>query len=395
MIKRSASTRPQDLRQRSAPLAPAADSKRVVLLASYAPSLLNFRGQLIEEMVARGHQVFALAPGLEGPLEEATRRLGVTPVAVPLSNSTLNPFESVRSSHRIRDVLRDIRPDVVLAYTIKPIVLGAPAAAAARVPAFVALVTGLGFAFTPGREAKRLLSRLVGSVLYRRAFRLSKLVIFQNPDDREDFRRLHLLSESTATALVSGSGVDLDRYKQEPPPAAPSFLMIARLLGDKGVREFAEAARMLKRHHPDVPIVLVGGTFPSPDCLTEKEIEAVRDAGVEMTGAVDDVRPALRDCSVFVLPSYREGTPRTALEALSVGRAIVTTDVPGCRETVVEGENGFLVPPRDPKSLYEAMLRFVEKPGLAAAMGAVSRQIAEEKFDVRKINNRMIELLEL
>jgi glycosyltransferase involved in cell wall biosynthesis len=152
---------------------------------------------------------------------------------------------------------------------------------------------------------------------------------------------------------------------------------------------------MLKRHHPDVPIVLVGGTFPSPDCLTEKEIEAVRDAGVEMTGAVDDVRPALRDCSVFVLPSYREGTPRTALEALSVGRAIVTTDVPGCRETVVEGENGFLVPPRDPKSLYEAMLRFVEKPGLAAAMGAVSRQIAEEKFDVRKINNRMIELLEL
>src|SRR6187551_949619 len=141
MIKRSASTRPQDLRQRSAPLAPAADSKRVVLLASYAPSLLNFRGQLIEEMVARGHQVFALAPGLEGPLDEATRRLGVTPVAVPLSNSTLNPFESVRSSHRIRDVLRDIRPDVVLAYTIKPIVLGAPAAAAARVPAFVALVT--------------------------------------------------------------------------------------------------------------------------------------------------------------------------------------------------------------------------------------------------------------
>jgi len=369
--------------------------KRVVLLASYAPSLVNFRGPLIREILARGHEVFGLAPGLDGALAEETKKLGVTPVDVPLSNSTLNPLTSIQTSRHIRDLLRKIQPDMVLAYTIKPIVLGAPAAAAAKVPVFVALITGLGFAFTSGREAKRLLSKFAGSILYRRAFSLSKLVIFQNRDDREEFRRLRLLPSSTPTAIVNGSGVDLDHYSQQPPPHSISFLMIARLLRDKGVREFGEAARMLKRDYPDVPIVLVGGTFPSPDCLTEEEIGAIRDSGVQMTGAVEDVRPALRACSVFVLPSYREGTPRSVLEAMSVGRAIVTTDAPGCRETVVDGENGFLVPPRNAKALYEAMLRFVEDPELASSMGVASRRIAEEKYDVRKINSRMVELLGL
>lgn len=369
----------------------------MVLLASYGPSLVNFRGTLIKEMVARGHQVFGLAPGLDGRVAERVRALGATPVPMRLANSTLNPIASIRTFRQIRALLRKIRPDLVLAYTIKPIVLGSPAARSARVPSFVALITGVGFAFTPGRELKRLVSRFVAAILYRRAFRRSKLAIFQNEDDREYFRRLGLLPEGLRTELVNGSGVDLTHFRAQPPPpsSTTSFLMVARLLGDKGVREYGEAARRLKRQHPDVRIVLAGGPFPSPDCLTQREIDAIGAGGVEFIGPLEDVRPALAACSVFVLPSYREGTPRAVLEAMSVGRAVITTDAPGCRETVIDGENGFLVPPRDADALYEAMVRFVEMPELAQSMGASSRKVAEEKYDVRKVNKMMLAYLGL
>jgi glycosyltransferase involved in cell wall biosynthesis len=166
--------------------------------------------------------------------------------------------------------------------------------------------------------------------------------------------------------------------------------MIARLLKDKGIREFAAAAKRLKAERPEVAITLVGDFDPSPDSLTRGELDALIRCGIEYLGHVADVRPAIAACSVYVLPSYREGTPRSVLEAMAMGRAIVTTDVPGCRETVIEGENGFFVRPRDADSLYQAMVRFVEKPSLAAPMGRASREIAETKYDVRQVNSNLL-----
>jgi glycosyltransferase involved in cell wall biosynthesis len=258
------------------------------------------------------------------------------------------------------------------------------------VPRFVCLVTGLGYAFTGGREPKRLLSRLVGRMMYKRAFRRAFLAVFQNPDDLGEFRRLGLLPPSLPTLLVAGSGVDIGHYAPAPLPAGASFLMIARLLKDKGVRELTQAAARLKAEHPEVRISLAGFLDTSPDGIGQAGVDRLLAANVAYLGLQDDVRRSIAAHSVYVLPSYREGTPRSVLEAMAMGRPVITTDAPGCRETVVDGVNGLLVPPRDWEALYRAMLRFVEEPELIAPMGAQSRRIAEERFDVRKVNAALI-----
>jgi glycosyltransferase involved in cell wall biosynthesis len=364
--------------------------RRVVIFGSYAPSLINFRGPLIAELVRRGHEVFALAPDIDFSTADAVRGLGATPLEVPLGRTSLNPFGGLRTLRALIAVLRPLRADVMIAYTIKPILLGASALRAARVGRFVPMVTGMGYAFLGGRGLKRSLVRRLATILYRRAFRRADIILFQNEDDRSDFRRLGMVVPQQRTALVNGSGVDLGRFVRRPLPERLCFLMIARFLRDKGIREFIAAGARLKREHPEVRVALVGWADASPDSISPDEVKAIPAAGIDNLGKLDDVRPALADCSVYVLPSYREGTPRSVLEAMATGRAIVTTDAPGCRETVVEGENGFLVPPRDSDALYRAMLRFIEAPELCATMGEASRRLVETKYDVRSVNQAII-----
>jgi glycosyltransferase involved in cell wall biosynthesis len=371
-------------------LQPKATSQRVVLLGSYAPSLIIFRGSLIRAMVERGHHVTAVAPAIDDETAAQVRALGAEPVSIALGNTSLNPLSFLRSLREIRAVLAKARPDVLVAYTIKPIVLGGMAAKAEGIARFVPLITGMGYAFTPGRELKRLLSSAFAALLYRRALRGAHVAVFQNTDDRAEFKRRGLLPVALPTPIINGSGVDLDHFGEAPLSGEPSFLMIARLLRDKGVREFGEAARRLKERYPAIRIGLVGWLHPSPDAISPAEMAALEEAGVEFHGKLDDVRPAIADYSVYVLPSYREGTPRSVLEAMAMGRPIITTDAPGCRETVVEGVNGFMVPVRDSGALYEAMLRFVENPDLIAPMGAESRRIAEEKYDVHQVNREFL-----
>ena len=366
------------------------EAQTVVVFGSYAPSLITFRGPLIREIAARGHRVFAVAPGISDEIREQVRALGATAVELELGRGSLNPLRALATARRFRALLRKLRPDTVIAYTISPIVLGAAAAKQAGVKRFVALVTGLGYAFTGGREPKRLLSFAMGKLMYRRAFKRAHVAVFQNPDDRKEFGRLGLLPPRLPTAIVNGSGIDLAQFPQADLPHEPSFLMIARFLKDKGVREYGEAAMRLKREHPDVSFRLVGWPDSSPDVMGAEELERIAQGGVEMLGKLEDVRPAIAACSVYVLPSYREGTPRSVLEAMAMGRAIVTTDAPGCRETVVEGENGFLVPPRDAGALYQAMKRLVEQPELIAPMGSKSREIAEARYDVHKVNSELL-----
>jgi glycosyltransferase involved in cell wall biosynthesis len=279
----------------------------------------------------------------------------------------------------------------LISYTIKPVILGALAGGAAGVARIVSLVTGLGFAFTgEGGNLERRLARWAASRLYRAALRRSDLVLFQNRDDQALFRELGMLASDARTEIVDGSGVDIGHYRSSPPPPGPSFLMIARLLRDKGIREFAAAAKRLRREHPEVPVALVGYLDPSPNSLTQAELDELIECGIRFHGRLDDVRPALAECSVYVLPSYREGTPRSVLEAMATGRAVITTDAPGCRETVIDGVNGLLVPPRDSDALYAAMLRFVAEPALAARMGEQSRRIAETRYDARKVSADML-----
>jgi glycosyltransferase involved in cell wall biosynthesis len=286
---------------------------------------------------------------------------------------------------------------VVLTYTIKPIVYGTLAARAASPGArCYAMITGVGYAFS-AQELRARLSRQVARILLNISLPLNARVFFQNPDDRALFLRNGLVRPEQVV-LIPGSGVDLDAFAPAPLPKHPPlvFLLIARLLREKGVEEYADAARLLRSRYPDVRFVLVGPLDDHPDAITQKEVRKWEVEGVlEYLGYQEDVRPAIAASSVYVLPSYREGTPRSVLEAMAMGRPVITTDVPGCRETVRPWVNGFLVPPRDPLGLALAMERFLRRPELVPAMGRRSREEAEARFDVHVVNDIILDTLGL
>lgn len=370
----------------------------VLVVASFPDSLIRFRGALLDLLVERGHSVHVAAPAL--PLDSLVRYelqgKGVTVHEVPMRRTGTNPIADLTTLMRLYRLCRRQRPTHVLAYTVKPVVYGLWAARLAGVQHRFALVTGLGYAFADQATGTR---RLVGKLvqrLYRNALRGCTHVFFQNPDDRELFERLRLLPELAPTTIVNGSGVDLSVFTVAPLPPRPRFLLIARLLGDKGVREYAEAARRIKRAHSDATFALVGWIDDTPDAIRQEELDTwVADGVVEYLGKLNDVRPAIADCTVYVLPSYREGTPRTVLEAMAMGRPIITTDTPGCRETVVDGENGFLVGVRAVDELEQAMRKFIADSDLASKMGDRSRQIAQDRYDVHKVNAVMLKAMGL
>lgn len=373
--------------------------RRVAIVAGYTSSLVNFRGPLVKALCDAGLEVHAVAPGLL--YDDQTRRqlesLGVVTHDVAMQRTGTNPLSDLSSLHSLYWLFREIQPDAVLGYTIKPVIYGTLAAWLARVPRRYALITGLGYAFTGDARGKRaLVQRLVRS-LYRQALKRTDLIFFQNPDDQALFLELGLVASGALTRVVNGSGIDIAVFKQAPlPKGPPSFLLIARLLGDKGVREYVAAATRVSERHPEAIFRLVGFIDENPDSITQRELDEWIEAGhIEYLGMLADVRPAIADASVYVLPSYREGTPRTVLEAMAMGRPVITTDAPGCRETVVDGDNGYLVPVKSVDRLVEAMLRFVEQPELVTQMGARSRQMAEEKYDVHKVNEVMLKAMGL
>ena len=363
----------------------------VLMVASFPDSILAFRGELIDAWLRQGQPVCVVAPGLGGDSRVAAelRRRGVRVQPIALQRTGRNPLADLRTGYQLLRLMRRLRPRFLLAYTVKPVIYGLLAGWLAGVPHRFALITGLGYAFQPGREGTAGLVRR----LYRAALSRAEKVLFQNRDDRELFVTSGILGREGPAVVVDGSGVDVAAYPEEPvPPGPPRFLMVARLLGDKGVREYAEAARQLHARHPEAEFALAGWLDEgNPDSIARAELDGwVASGAISWLGKLEDVRPALAACSVYVLPSYREGMPRTVLEAMATGRAIITTDVPGCRETVVPGENGFLVEARNAAALADAMRRFVERPPLAAEMGPRSRAIAERRFDVQLINERML-----
>ena len=217
-------------------------------------------------------------------------------------------------------------------------------------------------------------------------------VFFQNPDDESLFQNLGIIKTSdNKSVVVNGSGVDLKKFNTSPFPTKIQFLLIARLLGDKGVREYFKAAKAVREKRPDIKFGLVGWIDNHPDAISKQELDERIDAGdIFFYGRMDDVKPAISESSVYVLPSYREGTPRTVLEAMAMGRPIITTDAPGCKETVKDGINGYIVKVKSSQALVKAMFSFIEQPELIESMGNNSRKIAEDKYDVDKVNKHMM-----
>ncbi len=368
---------------------------KIVIISQYSQSLINFRGDLIRAMVELGHKVICLGPevGYKQPLQE----LGADYRQIPLHRTGLNPLKDVKTLFSLRKVLKEIKPDIVFSYTVKPIVYGSIAAHMVGVKRMYAMITGLGYVFIGQTFKQRLLTQIV-AFLYRRGLKYNQVVFFQNPDDLHLFVSKSIVPKTAKPVLVNGSGINIEKFAFAPPKLSPvAFLLIARLIKDKGILEYVESARLLKQKYPDARFQLLGPLDINPAAITQEQLERWTKEGIiEYLGKTNDVRPYIADASVFVLPSfYREGTPRSVLEAMSMGRPIITTDAPGCRETVIDGRNGFLVPVKDVDALKSTMEKFIQEPDLISQMGRQSRIIAEEKYDVRKVNRAILQEMDL
>ncbi len=370
--------------------------KKIIIIGSFLDSLLWFRTDLIKAFIEEGYEVLACAPIPNNKtLIDKVPLTGANYIELPMTRTGLNPLKDIKAFWFLYNLFREEKPDIVLSYAIKPVIYGSIAAKLSGVPAIFSMVTGLGHAFMAKGLKGKILSTIAGA-LYRIAFFANTKIFFQNSDDQLLYLNKKIIKNIKCTQLINGSGVDISHFSQAPFPQTTSFLLVARLLRDKGIYEYVEAAKTIKQKYPEVVFKLVGFLDQNPTVISALDLQQWQDEGIiEFLGRSDDVNEELKDCSVFVLPSYREGTPRTVLEAMAVGRPIITTDVPGCRETTVDGLNGFLVKARDSFSIAEAMEKFINNSGLIEKMGAESRRIAEEKYDVHKVNKVIMDTIRL
>lgn len=354
----------------------------VLVVGGLTRSLVAFRGPLLDEMIRRGWRVVAAAGDDDPETVAELAERGIDFVRLPLRRTGMNPIVDLVTLRALVSVMRRVKPDIFLGYTIKPAVYGLIAARIAGTRRRVVMLEGLGYAFTAGRGIKRAVARLVATASLRLSLPFAHRAIFLNGDDRDWFVRRGLVT-AQRTALVSGAGVDLDYFAPAPFPLQPlTFLMIARLLRDKGLYEYADAARLVRRHRPDTRFLLVGPLDTNPASVRREDLEDwVREGIIEYRGEVRDVRPAIAECHVYVLPSYREGLPRTVVEAMAMGRPIIVTDVPGCRDTVVDGVNGLLIPPRDSLALAAACERMIDDRDFMHRAGARSLEMCRQQFE--------------
>lgn len=364
------------------------------LIASSSKSLLNFRSEFIQEIQNRNFEVHVISTGLEKgtPTESKFRHMGLVPHNIKLARTGKNPFKDLKHIVDLFFLIKKIKPNYLITYNVKPVIYGNICAHILRVPKLYSMITGLGFAFQ-GETKNRLILKILVSYLYRCALNSVDKVFFQNPDNKNLFIKLKIVkNHPQKISVVNGSGVNLSRFRVTQLPKEPKFILISRLLGDKGIREYVEAAKIVQTDHPNAEFGLAGYIDENPDSISPQELEGwINSNHIHFLGKLDDVRPSISKYSILVLPSYGEGTPRIVLEAMAMGRPIITTDVPGCRETVINKKNGFLVEAKNVKALVKAMLKFIEEPDLISSFGRESRYLAESKYNVDEINKIMID----
>lgn len=361
----------------------------IVLNAAW--NLVNFRAGLIRALVARGYEVVAVAP-----YDDYAPRLaafGARFVALPMQTQGTNPIQDLRLLGRFWRLLRREQPAVYLGYTVKPNVYGSLAAHTLGIPV-INNIAGLGAVFINDSWLTRLVRQL-----YRLALARSARVFFQNQDDLQQFVQSGLV-RAAAADRVPGSGIDLDRFQPAPMPADDGvvrFLLIARMLWDKGVGEYVEAARRLKPRYPNTEFRLLGFVdAPNPTAITRQQMDAwVAEGGVSYRGVSDNVASEIAEVDCVVLPSYREGTPRTLLEAAAMARPLITTDTVGCRDVVDDGVNGLLCQPRDAADLAEKMERLLVLPAAERArLGQAGRAKMAREYDERLVIDKYLEAIQ-
>lgn len=364
---------------------------RVLILGSYAPSLVTFRGPFLRALKSAGWEVHTAAPKIESVAPQL-ESWGMSCHSVAIERQGMNPIAEMRTLYSVMKLLRHVNPDTLIAYTIKPVVWGMVAAKLMGIPNRIAMVTGVGVAFTETGGRSTGSKMAIARSLYALGLRLSHGVLFQNEQDAELLRQHGVGHRGQFTAVVRGSGVDTEELVPNELPMGPTvFLMIARVLGNKGVREFIEAASVANGKHLGGRFILAGPLDDGPDAISRAELERMcQTSPVQWVGRVDDVPGWIGKAHVVVLPSYREGTPRSVLEGMSMGRAIITTRVPGCEQTVEHEKSGILVRPRDVTDLADAMGRLLEKQDQIPKMGIIGRRRAEAMFSCSIVIPEMV-----
>lgn len=362
---------------------------KVCIGASYGKSLINFRGELIRSIVAKGHKVYCVSIEPDSEIGEAVRSLGAHYYQIGGDRTGIGIGGGLKM---IRDYMRfynNIKPDVCFLYMSKPVAFGGFAAVRCKVPHINILVNGLENAYYR-HTAKDWLVRQVMSFFYKYVGRHSDNVFIQNHDILDVFKQENILVKDNAR-IVLGSGVDMNHFRKKPLPSKPVFLMIARLLWSKGIREYLEAIKTVKQSLPEAEFMLVGGLDENDEAISKTDLDKfINEYSIKYIGQVSDVRPYIEQASVYVLPSYHEGIPRSVLEAMAMGRTVITTEAPGCRETVKDDESGFLVPVKDSKILAERIMTLAKDSTLRQKMGDAAYERCKSVFEVGIINDYQI-----
>lgn len=370
-----------------------------ILIASTPESIIPFRGKLIRELCNRGFNVHVCAPFTNNDnnvIRELVDIYCVNTHTIQLNKASTNLISDFRYFMGLMAVIKKVNPDMMLCYTMKPVIYGSIAGWVNKVPARYSMITGLGFLFIESQGIVKRSIQFIGKVMLSVSIKKNHKLFFQNFDDRNFFIEENLIGKRQVSIVTNGSGVDLEFYNVRPLPCDPSFLLIARMIKNKGIIEYIEAIREVKKSYPLVRFSLVGGLEKNIDGIPLDNIQSwVSEGLVDYKGSLSDVRPEIEQCSVYVLPSYREGTPRSVLEAMSMGRPIITTDVPGCRDTVIDGVTGLLVTSKNSTELANAMKRLIEDRELREAMGQKSREYAVTKYSDDSVVADMISNLVL
>jgi hypothetical protein len=365
-------------------------TRTAILLAHHSGYLIQFRGALIRQLRERGFRVVVATPIAAPQVLEQLSAVGAECVPLALSRTGLNPIHDLKYARSVQGLIAQQSPSILIATGIKPILYGLPLSRAADVAVRVAFFAGLGVVIRPSSFGQRIIG-LLAAPMVRRALLASTHVVTQNSDDSLELSKRFGRCMARAPITTPGSGVDLSYFRPAPGSSRTDVLMISRVTPEKGVWEFITAARMVRSEYPNVEFSFAG-FFESSARGTPRSrfLTACRDAGVNYLGHVDDVRPIIGDCSMVVLPSYSEGRPRALQEALAMGKPVVTTNVPGCRDCIIDGVHGRIVPPRDGRALAAAIIELLpnaEDPRMATAC----RLYAEERYCATSIASNLLD----
>lgn len=370
---------------------------RIMVVTAATNSIPRFRIDMIDEFIARGCDVVVLGDEPEDVWREYFSDHAIRYRSYPVARNGMNPMQDMHTKRALVKILCEEMPDRIFTYQAKPNIYGCLAARDVGIDDVYVMMGGLGSVFHAS-GVKNAVLRSIVSLQYRTALAHAKAVFFQNEEDVALFERLGIMGRSKAV-MVRGSGVNLKKFPCKKLPGRKAFLFVGRLVRGKGVLDYLDAARMVKKDRPDVDFHLVGPFDSNPTALQPSDLQPYIDDGTVLyhgEQAPADIAAFLEKASVFVLPSYYgEGTPKSALEAMATGRALIVADAVGCREVVREGVNGFLVPPKDPAALADAMLSSIEDDAVLHAMAAQSRRMAEEIFDVDKVNETICATMEI